>query len=262
VTRRRRTFASLAGLAVLGTALAGCGGGDDMPPSSQIFTSPPWDGDERYVYELLDDRDEVTGTCEMLTEPQDDGTTNLSLLCGNDDGDRDDRVATVDSGTLTPRQSERTNINTDRDRTAVWRAVYSDDTVTVSTIQNGDLQNERERELPLEPEDEGDPQPGYYDDNTLLWLMRGIDLSLGDEYEAAFDDVNPAGLVQLIDTEVTIEDAETIEVPAGSFETWRIRFQTSDITQRVWVTQEAPHLMVKARLEGTEFQLTEIGGTP
>jgi hypothetical protein len=47
---------------------------------------------------------------------------------------------------------------------------------------------------------------------------------------------------------------EEVTVPAGTFMTWSIRVESS-ITNRFWVDVEAPHRVIRARLEDTTFEL-------
>jgi hypothetical protein len=254
----RRWQTLVLGNAVLAAfLLAGCGGGSG-PPSSQIFLAPPWDGPERLTYELTDQGDNVTGACIAETMPGDDGTTTLMLNCSDGEGNHDDGTALVDAQTLRPFGSERTVVNVDADPpfTDVSTAEYQGDTVTLRYGRNGDLRNERDRDLPVEPGDDDDPIPGYYDDLTLFWLVRG--LALHEDYDGAFDDINALALVQIVDARIRVDGTARITTDAGTFDTWRLRLDTETTSARFWVAMDEPHYVVRARLERTEFELISV----
>ena len=61
-----------------------------------------------------------------------------------------------------------------------------------------------------------------------------------------------------MNTNFTVEKRETVTVPAGTFETWAVSIRTSSITQRVWVEVDAPHRMIKARIERDTYELTRF----
>ena len=55
------------------------------------------------------------------------------------------------------------------------------------------------------------------------------------------------GTGQMQSATVTLDGTETIEVPAGSFETYRLDI-SGDQPMTVWVTREAPHIVVKREM--------------
>mgnify|MGYP006175441287 CR=1 FL=1 len=59
---------------------------------------------------------------------------------------------------------------------------------------------------------------------------------------------------------VRVIGEETIEVPAGSFETYHLEQTTSQGTLNVWVRKQAPHVLVQQDLPGAPvlIQLTEM----
>lgn len=247
-------LAGLASLAVFGVA---CGSGED-PPTSKIFVAPAWEGSERATYDLLDEGRRLYGVCILETEDQGD-TTELSRLCTDSEGggNRDDGSAVVDSETLLPISSHRILVNTNDGIRTEFTGEYLVDSVVLSHMQS-DLETPEEvaeerrtvRDLP-EPDEES-PDPGYYDDESLFWLMRGVPLEEG--WEGAYHNVN-LGTAGISIAEVLVEERETIAVPAGEFDTWRIRLRTASITQRVWVEAEAPHRMIRADIERARYEL-------
>ena len=251
---RRIGFTGALAIALI---LAACGGDDDSP-TSKIFDAPPWQGNERAVYDLLNSGDEVYGTCVLETVIDGDETT-VRRLCEDSDnvGFRDDGMAVVESSTLEPISSERVLVDPEDETITTFTGEYREDEVVLHYRQSDlatpdEVEEEREtiRELP-EP-DEASPDPGFYDDESLFWLMRGIPLVEG--WEGAYNNVN-LGTARLTVAEVLVEEQETIEVPAGTFETWRVRLRTASITQRIWIEVGAPHRMIRAEIERATYEL-------
>ena len=99
------------------------------------------------------------------------------------------------------------------------------------------------------------PEPAWYDDEELLWLVRGIPLREG--FEGSFTNVN-ASTGRVFSAEVTVDEQEVVEVPAGTFQAWKVRIVTSTVTQLIWLDTEAPHRVVRARIERLTYELTGI----
>ncbi len=238
-------------------ALAACGSGQD-PPTSKIFVAPPWNGPERAVYDVVDEGGKLYGICELVTEPGAQ-TTTVRRLCidGDQIGYRDDGMAVVDSQTLLPIQSERVQVDLDEreHRTMIGRYESGE---AILSRQDVDLDDPSEvlvevsTDRPLPEPDERSPEPGYYDDESLYWLMRGIPLEEG--WEGAYHNVN-LGTARIVVAEVKVEDRETVEVPAGEFEAWRIRLRTASITQRFWVEVDSPNRLIQADIERVTYML-------
>ncbi|MFB6240615.1 MAG: insulinase family protein, partial [Gemmatimonadota bacterium] len=59
---------------------------------------------------------------------------------------------------------------------------------------------------------------------------------------------------------VSVTGRETVQVPAGSYETWAVEVQGPNQTVTLYVTRETPHLMVKQELSGQPITV-ELTGT-
>lgn len=249
--KRSLLFAFGGGLALLA---ASCGGESERT-LSQVFTGPPWTENERYEYRLLAERDDPYGKCVMETEiDAEPGLTRLSLLCDDEPGPhRDDGTALVDSSTLVPVSSSRVRIDTEEDDRFSVSSVYSPpEEVRFESDDNGTIRSTT-RELP-EPSDKS-PNPGYYDDVSLLWLVRGINLEEG--YEASFQNI-AANTGQTFPVDVIVEGQEQVSVPAGEFTAWKIRIRTASVIQFAWVDVEEPHTLVKAEIRGVQDVTYEL----
>ncbi|MBA4179294.1 MAG: hypothetical protein C0506_01770 [Anaerolinea sp.] len=245
----RRLGVAPALITVLAILVTSCTGGDEVRVE-KVFTGPPWSGDEVSHYNLIDSGGEVYGTCSLETRPEfEPGKTKLSRLCG-DGPNRDDGTAVVDARTLKPYSAIRVISDGEKNKRTTFTASYGEDSVRFTADSNGKL-NETERDLPKP--DETSPDPGWYDDESLLWLVRGIDLKQG--YEAAYKNVN-AGNGRVFSVELKVETAEKVKVPAGEFRAWKVRIRTDSITQYAWVGVEAPHTLIRARIERLTYELT------
>ena len=233
--------------ALLAAGLIVACSGTDERPLTKVFVSPPWTVDESNHYLLHRTEDaEVYGECTLeLRLNAEDGNTRLNRLCGDGDN-RDDGTVLVDPGTLRPITSNRTQYRAEKDQRLSFDSFYEPPIVKFVADENGKLR-ETTRDLP-QP-DKTSPDPGYYDDESLLWLVRGIDLSEG--YEASYQNVS-AGTGQTFRVDLAVEGQEEVTVPAGEFTTWRVRVRTASVTQYAWVEVDQPHRLIRARIKGIQ----------
>lgn len=238
----------IAGVALLGAA---CSGGSDQK-IERVFVGPPWTGAENHRYNLVDGGGDVYGTCVLETRPAvEPGKTQLNRLCG-DGPNRDDGTVTVDSETLRPFSARRVISDAEKNKSTTFSATYGDGVVHFVADSNGKV-NETDRDLPKP--DKTSPDPAWHDDESLLWLVRGIKLEEG--YEAAYKNVN-AGNGRVFTVELKVERSEKVRVPAGEFTAWKVRIRTDSITQYAWVDVQAPHTLVRARIERLTYELTAV----
>ncbi len=246
---------------MLGAALAilaaSCGGGAETT-LTKVFVSPPWTEDERNEYRLLAERGEEYGKCILEVQLEAEaGATRLNLLCDDEPGPhRDDGTVLVDAETLAPISSSRVRADSEaNDRFSVSSIYTPPDEVRFESNDNGTIRSTT-RNLP-EPSDKS-PEPGYYDDVSLLWLVRGIDLREG--YEASFQNI-AANTGQTFPVDLTVVGQETVRVPAGEFRAWKVRIRTASVIQFAWVDVASPHRLVKAQIRGVQdvtYELTTI----
>lgn len=243
MSRRLATAAVLAFAALV----AACGGDDDHA-TAPLFTRP-WSGEERYTYNLVQRGGDVYGTCVLETKPNaEPGKVQLNRLCA-DEPFRDDGTVTADAETLRPEYSLRTVVD-DEGKRRTHESQYDAEAVHMTTTAS-DSVHEADRGLP-EP-DEKSPDPAWYDDESLLWLVRGVPLQSG--YSGAYWDV-AAAIGRLIAVDIEVTGRERVSVPAGEFNTWKVEVKTSSITQAFWVEAEAPHRIIRARVERLTYELT------
>ena len=253
--RDRLALALLAPLALIAAA---CGSAP-LEAHAPIFAEAPWRGPERLHY-ALSERDEPYGACIFETRPDvAPGVTELRRLC-TDAGDgryRDDGFARVDAVTLAPVSSRRVVV-VDDERRFDTAYLPAEGRVRFDSRQTG-AEGEPPREITAERElpapTEAVPAPAWYDDEELFWLIRGTPLA--EDYEGAYTNVN-ASAGRVFSVEVAVTGTERVEVPAGVFETWKVRIETSTVTHFLWVDREAPHHVVRAHLERVRYELTAV----
>jgi hypothetical protein len=245
-----RSFALLLALVLAAFAVAACGGGSTRQ-TSKVFTAPPWTGPEQLSYNLSRRGEPSAGTCELKTEPDfEPGRTRLSHHCGKDEFS-DDAAAIVDAKTLKPITATRTTIDTRKERKTVWTNSYENTVVRFEAETNGSASN-TSRDLPKP--DATSPDPGWYEDATLLWLARGIPLQAG--FTASYAHVINAGQPRVITVDVKVGAPEKVDVPAGAFSAWKIRIVGGNATYTIWVDDQPPHRVVRAVIEDLTYALT------
>ncbi|MEO8540459.1 MAG: DUF3108 domain-containing protein [bacterium] len=233
----------LAGGAVATVLLSGCGSSEDTP-ITKVFVHAPWTANESNEYNLVIEDNKVYGTCTLETKLADGGAnTRMNRLCG-DGENRDDGTVLVDPQTLVPIEASRTALR--KDSRVSFTTTYAPPTVTFVSDENG-KQRQTQRDLPVP--NSTSPDPGYYDDESLLWLVRGIDLREG--YKGSYQNVS-AGTGQTFRVDLKVEGQERVSVPAGEFTAWKIRISTENVTQFAWVDVQSPNRLVQARINGVQ----------
>jgi predicted Zn-dependent peptidase len=101
-----------------------------------------------------------------------------------------------------------------------------------------------EAQLPQQGEKEVDQElvEGTLDSEMLELALRMLDLEEGADYTFPVYDVQGGGLVNA-HTEVL--GVETIEVPAGTFDTYKVEVQQGGQRYQVFLEVESPHRLVK-----------------
>jgi hypothetical protein len=246
--RRALALPLLLGVSVAAVACSGSSDGS----GDRIFESAPWTGDERFVYRVTDRGVDGEGRCEMFTFAEaEPGMTRLEEHCVA--AYNDDSVVEVDADDLDPRQSVRTIAQPDED-SIVTHSVFYEGTVATFVTDDGEKRRETQRDLP-EPTEEH-PDPGWYDDKSIFWLVRG--LPLAEDYEAQYLHVINVGQPRILPVTVEVEDQETVETAVGTFETWRVKLERDNTVYLLWVAETEPKPVVKARIESVNYEIIEL----
>lgn len=250
---RTLSFVALAATALL--LAAACGGSEDIDDAEKVFEAPPWQGAESYVYQLSTKGDDNAGTCTLATEPDaEPGRTRLSRTCANEPYS-DNGTVLVDANTLQPVQSEREFYDGKKDRRTIYKTTYRDTDVLFEANVNG-KPDHTTRDLPTPTADM--PDPGWYDDESLLWLARGIPLR--DGFEGTYAHVINAGQPRILEVTVAVKGPEKVKVGDQEFEAWNVRFERDESVYRVWVDTDGTHKVVRAQIEDIVYELTSEQG--
>ena len=100
---------------------------------------------------------------------------------------------------------------------------------------------------------------GTVDQNMMPAVLLSAPLSEGFELELPVYSPQ-SGVSQLT---ATVTGSETVEVPAGTFETWKLEVVQGGRTVNLWITKETPRMMVKQGFAGRpiELQLQSVGAS-
>ena len=204
--------------------------------TQDIVTSIPWSTGERFEYRLVDGDGKELGTGLLVTSLEGSNTRLQATFEGESSSDVSTVV--VNSQTLKPVSSTR-DIKTDGDDEFI-EVMYSekatDPACTVepprgcATIRRGDQQT-------------GMSVPEHsYDNDSSLWLWRTIDFEEG--YEAGYVTV----ITNRRDSDVVllrITGKESVTVPAGTFNAWRLEIRTANARQVAWIADTPFRALVK-----------------
>ena len=153
---------------------------------------------------------------------------------GSDGGGEHDRSrVAVDPATLLPLESSRRASRAGEGAETGWSAAYTaDPPAVVFREERGGERAERELRL----------RRDAYDNESALWLWRTLDLREG--YDAQYVSVSAVTQSQ-ITVRLTVAGQERVEVPAGTFDVWRLQVRSGRATRVAWVAVEAPHQLVQ-----------------
>ena len=226
--------------------LAACA--EDNIKATDIVSRIPWPDEERATYRVLDDDGEEVGTLEMSVAPEgadayllrqdfvfpaDEFTNNAAVVVGRAD--------------LQPRRT--TYVIDGPDGVASCSAQYEGSDVTVLN-----LREDGERTDTL------DVPNIAYDSWSDLFIWRTIDFAQGFEIEYA-DIVacQAPAPPQRLAVRLEVTGGETIEVPAGTFDTWRVEIDAGR-DQKAWFTTDDAHILVRYDNGDQIFELIEYSG--
>ena len=217
--------------------LAACTLADEEPlPTQDIVGSIPWKVGEETSYTILDNDDKVLGTGALRID-QEDGQLRLSQHYENPDFD-DRSSVLVDPQTLKPIEGER--VITGEDGVLRIEVHYSSDVAEIERIATEEGKEE-ERRI-----DRLDVPEHAYDAGASLFLWRTIPMQV--DYRAAYRSMATAVLGKSQENRVTLRvlRQETVEVPAGTFEAWRVEIRApGGVKQTAWYSADSARRLLK-----------------
>ena len=215
--------------------LAACGLADEESlPAQDVVTSIPWKVGEETTYTILDNH-EVLGT-GVLRIDEEDGQLRLSQHYQNPDFD-DRSSVLVDPETLKPVEGERTI--TGEDGVLRIEVHYSNGVAEIERVAT-EVGKEEERRI-----DRLDVPEHAYDTGASLFLWRTIPMQV--DYRAAYRSMATAVVGKSQENSVTLRvlRQETVEVPAGTFEAWRLEIRAPGVRQTAWYSADSARRLLK-----------------
>ncbi len=92
---------------------------------------------------------------------------------------------------------------------------------------------------------------GTVDQNMMPAVLLSAPLAEGFEMDVPVFSAQ-GGVTQL---SATVTGAETVEVPAGTFEAWKLEVDQANRTTNLWVTRETPRMLVRQTFAGQPLVL-------
>ena len=100
---------------------------------------------------------------------------------------------------------------------------------------------------------------GVVDDNALQPLLPALPWSPSSVWAVR---VFSGGRAEVVDVVLRVTGVETIEVPAGSFETYRVEAQREEAPAVFWITTSEPHVVVQGGSLVAPFELQLVEAAP
>ena len=201
---------------------------------------PPWKGSEHATYNIIKDSDQsALGTGTIDIQPGGDVTTieqRYQIGAVNQHF-----VVTVDAQTLKPLTSTQELTGSPNDFSLTATYVANKLTIMVKTPQGDKTATV---DIPSDA----------YDNNSLLAILRGF--PFGTETAVSFTNVTTANAAQIKST-ATVADQESVTVPAGTFDTYKVLLDFGGTQQTAWYEVADPHRLIKYDNGTTQFVLTQ-----
>ena len=203
--------------------------------------TPPWKSAEHAEYNIVKDSDNsALGTSMIDIQPANDATTiEQRLQLG---AVTQHFLVKVDPQTLKPLASSQELAGSPNDFSLT--ATYADSKLSITAKT---AQGEKNATI--------DVPPDAYDNNSLLAILRGLPFSVGNA--ASFTNIIPTNAAQVKST-VTVADQESVKVPAGTFDTYKVVMDFGGAPkQTAWYEVADPHRLIKYDNGTTQFVLAK-----
>jgi len=217
-------------------------------PTQDVVVSVPWKVGEEATYSIVDDHNKVLGT-GVLRIDQEDGQLRLSQHYQNPDFD-DSSSVLADPETLKPVEAER--VITGKDGVLRIEVHYAGGIAEIERVATEQGKDEQRRV------DRMDVPEHAYDTGVSLFLWRTIPMQV--DYRAAYRSMATAVVGKSQENTVTLRvlRQETVEVPAGTFEAWRLEIRAPGVEQTAWYSADAARLLLKYDSGQNTFLLESV----
>jgi hypothetical protein len=230
--------------ALLGVALA-CAGSEKIT-SADIVETIPWDVPETTEYRVLDDDDDEVGTLTLSIEETDGGMLLFRQYFDfPEKGFINEAAVIAEPEEMQPSAASFRIEGPEGDLNC--EAEYTPGHVSVHRVGE-DGERTDERAVP----------DIVYDSWGDLFLWRTIQFGEGNEHKYA--DVLSCTLdrTQTLGVTIKVKEIEEVEVPAGTFEAWRIEIDSGGETQKAWYGTDARRPLIKYDNGRETFELTSL----
>ncbi|MHB1132476.1 MAG: DUF3108 domain-containing protein [Chloroflexota bacterium] len=211
---------------ILLIVVAGCTASPASSPSLTLNAAPWKDGD-KLAYDWLDKNGAKIGTSEA-TFVKDGSVWVLSNSDKIGNVDQTSKVR-VDGTTLKPLGGEKTIKAQGTD--AKIDTSYEGGNLKVTALVNGE-QKSGSVDVPA----------NALDNDQMLHTLRALPFAQG--YEAKFVNVVSQNAAK-VDTVVRVQAKEQVQVPAGTFEAWKVEADFGQTKQYAWYQVDAPHTLLQ-----------------
>ncbi len=217
-----------------------------------VFGAVPWAVGERSTYRVTDINDNFAGSMVYEIDAGgevvgDDGWTIRRLL--DTQGDTEALSVEVRARGLRPSFSSLDRLENGLRQTVT--AEYDGSQVDLRIVGEPRLDTYERVQI----------ISSALDDRTLPMLIRALPLAPG--YATRLDTFRPVTGNQT-SVILSVRGEEMVDVPAGSFEAWRVRLDFGEVEQELWVSQTAPYPVVRIEDGFTrgvfELETFEAGG--
>ncbi|MFQ6020116.1 MAG: DUF3108 domain-containing protein [Dehalococcoidia bacterium] len=223
---------------------AACDAANQELPTQEVVSSIPWTVPEEAVHRIVDG-DEVIGS-GVLGIGRDGPNLRLTQEFEFPERRFTDTVeAVVDAQTLKPRSVERVLTGPDGERR--WQVEYFSGVAEVNQTGEGGQRTDRVNV----------PEHSY-DKWSEIFVWRTIDFLAG--YRAAYFSIITADLDKPKQAQIVLQvvQKETVSVPAGRFEVWRLEIRQGGQRQVAWVADTTGRELVRYDNGSVVFELEEL----
>lgn len=219
-------------LLVVFGVVAGCTAASGCRPETSLVLTPPWQAGE---YSRLVMSNSATGErigdwdTKVERDPAGGGYVLSTTMTTADASER--VKVTVSAGDLTPSFTELQGEGGAARTMVLLLATYSDGKVTGALTQDGVGQPYPSLKL---------PKPPYFDNEQVIFVLRALPLAEG--YKVTLNVIVTKGASKA-KIELAVGKAESVTVPAGTFDCWPI--ELVGLGQKAWVAVDDPHQLVQ-----------------
>jgi hypothetical protein len=243
----RGAIFGLAGLAAgLALGASACsGGGSSTLSGGDVLGQIPWAVPERATYRLMDGKHEI-GSGVLSIEQQGQDTVFSQKFDIPKEKITDEVAVVAGAETLTPLSVSRRISGPEGDRTC--QATYEGRTVTVEQKSKEGQRTDR-LDVPVRS----------YDTWTDLFLWRTLAFAPG--LEVRYTDALTCSLAKpdVLSVALKVKGRDTVEVPAGKFDAWKLEIRSGGSTQKAWYEVAPPHRLVRYDNGQLVFELEPPG---